>query len=381
MANQAGTVSIIVLDTDIHALDPPLPKVLLYQNGVWRDVADRDYRAGVDALKYQKTIERALHELMGEVEAGEKYTADDSQVKGAGQAYYKFLVPNEVKSALKKAASESKGVDIPTLHIHTDPTSEWIPWEIIHDKEAYLGLQFQIARLPILREVPDVKYEAPLLVRRIYNLLGHDFLDDQEQQDKWMETFNGLNPKPPVFKQFPETFAADAVYPKVKQMTSATDADILHVTCHGGLMEPDKGVYWTLGHNDTPPGPYRLYRQDLQTIGFVSKPLVFGNACASSGGGDPAAAQPSSMSGFATDFFANGALNFVGTFAPITKKLAVEFAGQFYKHLLGKDALPIGKALLKAKEHFYKEQRADPSYLFYCLYGRPETTFQVVANE
>lgn len=378
MENQAGTVSIIVLDTPKGSTDAPLPQILLYQNGVWREVANPEYRAGVNALTYPKTIERTMHDLMVDVEAGEEYTADDPQLKGAGDEYYDFLVPDEVKKALTKAANES---ETPTLLIHTHPTSEWIPWEILHDKKEYLGLKFQIARLPILREVPDVKDEGPLRVSNIYNLLGRDFLDDEEQQDKWMKTFNGLNPQPTVFNQIPATFAADAVYPKVEQMTSAIDADILHITCHGGLMDPDKGSYWTLGHNNTPVGHYRLYRQNLRTIGFVNKPLVFGNACASSGVNGPVADQSSPMTGFATDFFANGALNFVGTFAPITKKLAVEFAGQFYKYLLSPGALPIGKALFKAKQHFYNEQRADPSYLFYCLYGRPETTFQVVAND
>ena len=62
--------------------------------------------------------------------------------------------------------------------------------------------------------------------------------------------------------------------------------------------------------------------------------------------------------------------------------LAVEFAARFYKCLL-KQNMPIAKALWQVKADYQAEQVAlpasqrDPSWLFYCLYGDPLTTFTV----
>ena len=106
----------------------------------------------------------------------------------------------------------------------------------------------------------------------------------------------------------------------------------------------------------------------------TSRPLVFGNACASSSGrpADGVGLTP----GLGTAFVANGASAFVGIFAPVTKRLAFDFACEFYRRLLG-DGLPVARALWKTKCHFKESGEKDPSWLFYCLYGLPETCFQV----
>ncbi len=76
----------------------------------------------------------------------------------------------------------------------------------------------------------------------------------------------------------------------------------------------------------------------------------------------------------------------MGTFAPITKTVAIEFAQIFYQNLLGvggQGSCAIGPALWKTKLHFYERDkpeqanRPDPSYMFYALYGLPSSTFQV----
>ncbi|HEY0405132.1 MAG TPA: CHAT domain-containing protein [Pyrinomonadaceae bacterium] len=375
----ADEVSIIVLSTGTNPNEALLPQILLDQKGIWRDVSSPYYRSKVSATEMKDGIDSELNRLMKQVEDGGGFDADAANVKGMAIKYYNYLVPEDVQAALRKAAQSINGDDIPLLRIHVHPSSEWIPWEMLHDGKGFLGMQFQIARLPILSQVRDLNVNQPLQVQSIYSLLANNFLDDQDQKDKWSETFNGLH-APPVFKQIPLSLLPDAVYPKVDQMVNATDADILHVTCHGG-MKDKFGTYWTLSDQSPFPGQYNIYQDTLETITFKTRPLVFGNACASSSGGGAQATKNGLMTGFATQFFSKGALNFVGTFSPITKKLAVEFAGQFYKHLLGQPGqpgMPIGKALFRAKQYYYQvEKRADPSYLFYCLYGPPETTFQV----
>ncbi len=79
---------------------------------------------------------------------------------------------------------------------------------------------------------------------------------------------------------------------------------------------------------------------------------------------------------FASEFLAGGASAFVGTLAPISNTIAVDFASEFYKHLLGKE-LPVGEALQETKRHFSTQAGADPSWLFYCLYGSPATRYKL----
>ena len=63
-----------------------------------------------------------------------------------------------------------------------------------------------------------------------------------------------------------------------------------------------------------------------------------------------------------------------GTFAPVSAKVAMEFACTFFKFLL-QDGLGAGQALWKAKGTFGGLN--DPSARFYCLYGPPGTRYKL----
>jgi CHAT domain-containing protein len=136
--------------------------------------------------------------------------------------------------------------------------------------------------------------------------------------------------------------------------------------------------FWTLDHLNPSYFDYRVTPTIAQTVVLSSRPLVFGNACAS------VAAQTidlASLQGFGSSFLVAGALNFIGTFAPITKSMAVAFAKRFYERLLGgaqSPGLPIAEALRATKQSFADENCTDPSYLFYCLYGPADSTYRVV---
>jgi hypothetical protein len=225
-----------------------------------------------------------------------------------------------------------------------------------------------------MRRVPDISAKT-IVVQRVYNLLANNFLD-APQQALWANTFNGILPAGHETKFPPPN-------PSIDDIANARNADILHITCHGGLRDPTNSqeVYWTLDSNHQLPIHYEFRSSsfDNDFIGYETKPLVFGNACAStnSGGGGH---KNGLIPGYGASFFAKGALNFVGTFAPITKTLAVEFARLFYQNLLGAGGvapLPIAQALWATKNHYRLTVKSpDPSYLFYCLYGPPDTIFR-----
>jgi CHAT domain-containing protein len=159
-------------------------------------------------------------------------------------------------------------------------------------------------------------------------------------------------------------------YPTLADLVeAASSAEIVHVTCHGGVQE-DNTYYWTLDHEHTQTFKYRINSDFPKTTEWNKHPLVFGNACASVA----TCADSSARHGFGSAFMIAGALNFVGTFAPITKTMAVEFGMRFYQRLLG-ESMPIAEALLAAKRSFKDDHFEDPSYLFYCLYGPPDAIY------
>lgn len=366
----AKRISIMVLPNT-----PPEapPQLLLEQNGVWLDMMPDDQgNNAVDIQETKKQIDTYFQTIMTEVEIQPAHTADNAALKGMFGTFYKKLITTKVREVLLNFAQTAEANnEVPELLIHTHTFLEWLPWEMFHDGKEYFGLRFRIARLPIMRQVPDVSAKT-VPVQRVYNLLANNFLD-ATQEAVWKDTFNGILPAVNQ-KTFPPPF------PNVDTIVNARDADILHITCHGGLRDPasDKEVYWTLDSQNMQKVNFELRTNLFDVVGYESKPLVFGNACASTdaGGGTR---KNGLLPGYGASFFSRGALNFVGTFAPITKTLAVDFARLFYQNLLGAagQPLPIAEALWETKNHYRKTiQSPDPSYLFYCLYGPPDTVFQ-----
>jgi hypothetical protein len=371
----AANISIMVLPSDPP--DAP-PQILLDRNGVWLDLMPDDQGANaVSIYKTKEQIDSYFNKIMGEVVIKPDHAADSVALKKPFQGYYQKLVTAKARDVLADAAQRQPGEDIPELRIHIHRLLEWMPWEMFCDKDDFLGLRFRIARLPIGRNIPDVSANT-VNVRRVYNLLANNFLEDATLQTVWDNTFNGVLPAGRE-KKYPPP------YPRNDDIFNALDADILHITCHGGLRdqtENGREVYWTLDSEDPLTSKYELrammFESDFEV--YDTRPLVFGNACASTdAGGNVKNYGP--LPGYGASFFAKGALNFVGTFAPITKSLAVEFAQLFYQNLLGAGGaapLPVAQALWATKNHYRATVKSlDPSYLFYCLYGPPDTIFRI----
>jgi hypothetical protein len=375
----AARISIMVLPSRPPELPP---QILLEQNGVWQDMMPYDQTTNIwDIFALKKNIDGEFNKIMGEVENGEPHRAGNISLYGPFEGFYKKLVTKKVRDVLIEAASRN-GDDLPELLIHSHTYVEWLPWEMFHDGTDFLGLRFRVARLPIMTQIPDMSAKS-ITVSRIYNLLANNFLDGP-QKLVWESTFKDIIPAGLEMTKSPPP------YPNVDDIVNARDADILHITCHGGLRDKDdkdgkdSNVYWTLDSSSAMPTNYQLRATtffESESVRYSAKPLVFGNACASTNGGTDR--QNGLIPGYGASFFAKGALNFVGTFAPITKDLAIEFARIFYQKLLGtggKPPLPIAQALWETKNHYRSPaiNSPDPSYLFYCLYGPPDTVFQAV---
>ncbi|MFC1878608.1 CHAT domain-containing protein [Chloroflexota bacterium] len=364
-------VSIMVLPTGSAEA---LPQVLLEQAGVWRDMSPPLVTRALGSVTLiRRGIDALLTEIMQQMRGGALPAF--AVLKATFRRQYNMIVPPGIQQAFQHALDDAAPGEAPLLNIHIHTSTEWIPWEILHDGTDFLGLRFRIARLPITPTGPKLDSSAPRIVDRITTLLAQNVFDapvsDQLIQS-WKGTFDGFLPAAVQSVNFPSLNGAGSNYPNVDHfMNTAVDSDIVLVTCHGGLKDDQGQYYWTLNHQSPLTFTYRINATILGDLDLANNPLVFGNAC------DSQAAGSSGLSpGFGSVFFAQGALAFVGTFAPITQKMAVEFAKRFFRSLLGAPAISISQALWEAKQYFSEQDAPDPSYLYYSLYRPAETVFR-----
>lgn len=361
-------------DVSLMVLPGPAPDssplFLVDRGGVWRNAGVN--QSALPLTQVRSSFEMRVREIMEKLGSQAEPEPVRAGLKAACMALFKAIFPPDVKGILERSASDPDSNDVPMLRLHIDPRVEWIPWEIAHDPLEYLGLRFQVARLPIVPGGPDLSANQPHPVALVYNLLGEGVVDRGDRLfEKWEHTFEGILQAPAKELRRP----VDDDWPLVDQVAEATaeNADILHVTCHGGMVDQASSTtYWTLNSKLEVAFKHRIDTDLVKSLSVTKPPLVFGNACASSQVGNGSAS--SFSPGLASEFFDSGAAAFVGTFAPISKRVALDFAKEFYARLLGQQ-IPIGRALWATKKAFKDRPENDPSWLFYCLYGPPETTF------
>jgi CHAT domain len=358
--------------------DRLVPRLLLEQGGLWRECDEPI--AHVSPTVARNQLANAMRLALSPDAAG--VTQPIKGLSGKCAALYQCVVGDDLRRVLKDVSSRD---DPPVLRIHISEGYEWIPWEVMYDGD-FLGLGFRITRLPITRTPPDRPPGGVHPVQRVQSLLGRGVTNTAEEFKNWHETFVGLLPPTVAATLLPEQ-ENDGGWPQRNNIMEQLDAlpDIVHVTCHG-IRDKELGPIWTLDiQNPKGAWAYTIAPQDVAVMSTLAdvRPLVFGNACGDDVAGtdddaDKTSAAEAGSQELARTFFATGALNVVGSFAPIRRDLALRFAPIFYRHLLvgGDD---IGTALWRSKlQCLAAVGDQDPSFLFYCLYGPAETHYAPV---
>ncbi|HXH94792.1 MAG TPA: CHAT domain-containing protein [Thermoanaerobaculia bacterium] len=338
------------------------PQMLLNGGGIWRDVTPSAGDA-FSAKEFRKKVETVLTIAMQQVSLNQQVNAMAQGFSSSFAPLYQELMPIEVRVAI---ASMFANEASPLLRIHLHPSAEWIPWELLHDGQGFLGLRMQVVRMPVVTQAARIAGPTQRDVRSVYNLLGNGALDAAIIPG-WENTFATFN-HGGWEKRCPN---GGGQFASLDEFTSAAGADIIHITCHGGLRDDEnQPYYWSLDPDAPLYFNYRITSDTLAMLQF-DRSLVFGNACSTAKGGKGV------LHGFGALFMMKGALNFIGTLAPITQKTSVDFATAFYGNLLdpGKK-FTIADALLETKKSFIANT-ADPSYLFYSLYGPPDILYRV----
>ena len=359
--DQAGGAADVAAD-----LVPTALTALHLEGGRWRMqpppttfVTTREALAGVEEM-----LERIVGEL-DEPAAGGYLDA----MQDVMQAMFGAVIPVELARKLEAEAAASAADDPPVLRLHLAPKLDRFPWELMHDGTGYLGLRYRIARMPLVLGGPKPANGTPRPVTAVVSLLGENVLD-KAQRDDWQGTFDGLVNGGVTLQRHPQTDD----WPTITALKQS-GADVVYLLCHG-LKNTKGAVFWSL-NDEKPESPtLSILPQQARTLNLtVREPLVFANACHPLAGNDAAAnTSETAKAGFGFEFFSFGASAFVGTIAPISKRVALPFARTFFEQLL-KDGRPLGDALLATKQAFHEKGDADPSYLFYAAYGDPAISY------
>jgi hypothetical protein len=353
-------LSLMVIPTKLDNNEEGPPQFYVLRDAVWREVP-----VSASATGRPSEVRRSIDERLTTIMTNHAANPGGSRpaLKTQFRDFWTKWIPESVQRELVDLPRQDD--DPPCLMLYVHSALEWIPWELMHDSTDFLGLRYVIARLPIVKQGPRSQSEMRV-VHRVCTFLGEHVMDDA-QQAEWEATFGQL-PNGVTVDRFP----ANGEWPTADHVAQAASADILDITCHGGIKDDTFNTVWTLNAE----GPQYIYGLgqpgvEQMTFGDRGGPLVFGNACQGAAG---VATATGLVPGLAYSFFDNGAAAFVGAFAPIDKMMALKFASTFYQRLLI-DGLGVGRALWRTKVDFNAAAEQNPSWLFYCLYGAPETKF------
>jgi len=291
--------------------------------------------------------------------AGKKEFLSNGELRGAlrnlaglGKQVYKDFVPDILRQVVHDLEDGS------VLTFISDDIG--IPWELVYNDVDFWGRRFVIHKV-------DRAYRLPfrpisLNYSKVLNIIGATV--DAEARKAALEIFDDAQA---AFYDYividgEQIESIEDVFQEIE------DADIIHITCHGEILNEDGGLYLQIVNDPRPQ--LNLTPVAIDVLPIKPDCLVFANACVSAG------RQPGIESSirFGSMFCSNekqgGA--YIGTLDLIPDIPAVEFARCFYYQYFFR-GYPVGEALRLAKCAQLSEGESQYGMfpLVYSLYGNP----------
>lgn len=240
-----------------------------------------------------------------------------------------------------------------------------IPWELLHDGRAFLGIEHAVGRRLISGRTPPsragVQRERPTFL--FVADPGGDLGGAAEETQQLVATLSRRG------------FACDlllgerASYLSVQEALGTGRYDVIHYAGHA------RG-----GDDDGEESALELAQGRVLPASQIERvlrgtPLVFLNACSSAQADlQDTAQQPLTHLGAAAEslaaaFVFGGAQGFIGALWPVLDAGSRRFAAFFYDRVLAGD--PVGEALRATRHRLHQERPADPTWASFVLYGDP----------
>ena len=248
-----------------------------------------------------------------------------------------------------------------------DRPLDGIPWELSYDQLTKTALQDRIVlvRVPVLigsepwSSQPATtagqadRPAAPARGTLLY-ILG-DEVGRGAEYPQFFDVVRAAEGKYEVARNFDENGRRPVNIVSLYHLSRT--ANVIHLLCHG-MTEDGRGSYLEIEQN-------LLGRiNPIQVGGFNLQPgtLVFVNACSSAA----ATFSPAGLTTFGGSFIQSGAAAYIGTLAPVTKRLALAFAREFFDAHLGQGR-SVPESVFLARRALAGDP--DPTWTLYAVYG------------
>lgn len=283
------------------------------------------------------------------------------KLKEIGQHFRDELFSVGIKSRLNNSRADQLVITIDDQLVH-------IPWELLHDGQAFLCQQFAMGRVVRTRQVvanPESRIVRPPLQMLILADPGGDLkaayaegVGLRDYMDKFQSSMRV------AFRS--QGVNTDLLKVKIRNY------DLIHFAGHATYddLHPENSG-WRLSKGC-------LTGTDIvKMAGTGSMPaLVFSNACQSARteAWDASSNMHHRIFGLANAFILSGVKHYVGTFWEIPDETSKRFSEAFYQYLL--NGMPIGKALQSARRSLIEWCGEDNViWASYLLYGDPTSTY------
>jgi hypothetical protein len=331
-----------------------------------------DARHVQDALKSLRTdietIQRSigspegLRQTLGVKTRDEALEGLHMSLVGAGRQIAGDLLSPEIRTILSNLRSGS------VIHwVIRDRDLDSVPWELACDPSSGQPINKDkvMVRVPVRgdssKEVDRDRVRTEAVIngsideKLLLYILGCDVKSSKDEFPIFMEVVESAKRDYRVLTNFSGADRVPVSIVNLREM--AKKAQIIHLLCHG-IVEESGDMYLKL--ENTLLG--RLRPIHVLSLKLNPKSLVFVNSCSSAS----ATFSLTGLTTFGWSFIEGGAAVYIGTLAPVSTALAVDFAKTFFDAHLGQH-LPIPEAMYKARQAF--SSNPDPTWMLYALYG------------
>jgi len=283
-------------------------------------------------------------------------------LKAAGKSLYDVLITPKIKEDLKKTKIEFLVVKIQDSLVS-------IPWELLHDGEAFLSERFAIGRRVASRREPK-QNSRPYVLRPRITILSDPKHDLASARIEGEELAAKLSPEGHLNVAMKQDADLDSTRKAIQE------SDLVHFCGHADYYRKDpKMSGWSLADG-------KLTGTDiLKMAGSHSlfPRAIFANACQSGRSEEWVSQVQEQVYGLASAFLHAGVLHYIGTLGDVLDASSREFAGEFYKSLMR--GSPIGIAVRDARRKAMQGDRQDALiWASYLLYGDPSVGIFGVAR-
>lgn len=221
-----------------------------------------------------------------------------------------------------------------------------VPWEVLHPRGSGMSGGFLAERMPVMRRLSGGPRQ------KVLNLGPAAYVVPPNAPSNVDEEFAAVR-----------RILGEPFTPTISDLAALTellvrgDFGLLHLACHNSSRLRRWDSVPMVGGPFTPLG---LEKAKGGTLA-ASRPLVFFNACQTTGG-----VLDTRIDSWAANFVAAGAGAFVGSVWPVRTDSACLYAEAFYDALVHGE-LGLGEASLAARKAIKNNE--DPTWLAYALYG------------